>query len=222
MKNICLHFAPWEGMPPQLQTVFVHLMGGDPQVAREFYRLYFYWFNIAHEMAHILRAECGMATDSAGQLWQEEQAANDFAVAYWRHHGYQGRLRRLGQHVEGALSRMDNPVPAGHSAEAFFNQNYAQLARNPQQYGFFQFTFVQAALSKRIDLYTVLQTLISPHAVPASLEQRLPHYELDEQLPAAVIDDLREYLKPCDVILPPVAVLPDAGPMIQYVEVDED
>lgn len=220
--KVCLHYALWDGLPAEVRAVFADLMGGDPEMARDFYRLYFYWFNVAHEMAHVLIAKYGAETLSPGSAWQEEQAVNDFAAAYWRHRGQGDRLRRLGKLVEGALSRMVDPVPPGQSAEAFFDQNYLQLAQNPQHYGFFQFSFVQAALGKQMDLYTALHTLICPDAVLATPQQRLQYFEIDDQLPAAIIQDLRDCLKPFGVLLPPVAVRADAGSMIQYVEMDRD
>jgi hypothetical protein len=49
MSEYDLYYTGWEDIPDELQAPFIGMLSGSPVRAKDFYQLYFYWFNIAHE-----------------------------------------------------------------------------------------------------------------------------------------------------------------------------
>lgn len=136
MSEYDLYYTSWEDIPNEFQTPFIEMMSGSTARARDFYQLCFYWFNIAHEMAHVLKLEYGTSSYRSGDFWQEEQDCNDFAVAYWRHNRQERRLQTLSELLSEALSHLPDPVPADAKPPAFFNENYAALGKQPAHYAY--------------------------------------------------------------------------------------
>ena len=198
------------------------MLSGNPVRARDFYQLCFYWFNIAHEMAHILKLKYGTSRYLSGDFWQEEQDCNDFAVNYWRYNRQESRLQTLSKLISEALSHLPDPVPADARPQTLFNENYAELAKQLAKYGHFQFSFVKNALNEKMDLITVLRTRIHLDAKPAEHHLHFDYEEINAALPSRVVEDLRRFVAPFGVTLPSINVIREFYPMLQFVVPEEE
>lgn len=212
-----LYYTSWEDIPYEFQAFFIEILGGSHARAKDFYQLYFNWFNVAHEMAHILKLKYGTSKYLSGDFWQEEQDANDFAVIYWRHQRQQRRLQLLSEMLKEALSVLPHPVPADASPQTFFNENYAELGKQPAKYGHFQLSFVKEALKLEMDLITVLRTRIHPGAQPADAHVHFEYEEINANLPPRVVEDLRQVIAPFGVSLPSINVIKEFYPLLMFV-----
>ena len=152
LYSIRLQYARWEELPSEIQAWFAGLMGSQKERGQAFYELYFYWYNIAHELGHVLRAHYGTSAIESGP-WDEEIAVNNFAVAYWQARNERERLLRLGGWVREALETLEDPLPPGEERSTYFNTHYSELGTNPSAYGHYQFSMVLAALRQPIDLH---------------------------------------------------------------------
>jgi hypothetical protein len=173
-------------------------------------------------MAHILKLEYGTSRYLSGDFWQEEQDCNDFAVAYWRYNRQESRLQTLSKLMSEALSHLPDPVPADARPQAFFNENYEELTKQPAEYAHFQFSFVKNALKEKMDLITVLRTRIHPDARPAVHRLHFDYEEMDAALPPRVVEDLRRVIAPFGVTLPSINVIKEFYPMLQFVVPEEE
>lgn len=180
MKNIRLQYSVWADLPADFQALFTQWNGGEPAHGQTFYELYFYWFDIPHEMAHVLRERYG-ATDP--HRWRDEVAVNTFAVAYWQARGESERLRKLHMLVNQVLSQLQDPTPPGADQADYFDQNYLELAQNPPAFGFYHFSMVLAALNRPLDWQQALRTLITPEAKDAAPLTRQPYPAITVDLP---------------------------------------
>lgn len=216
MSEFDLYYTSWEEIPDEFQAPFIAMLSGSPVRAKDFYQLYFYWFNIAHEMAHILKHKYGTSKDLSGDVWREEQDCNDFAVAYWRHNRQESRLQTLGEWISEALSHLPDPVPADAEPQTFFNENYTELGKQPEKYGHFQFSFVKNAFKEKMDFITVLRTRIHPDAKPAVRDLHFDYEEISAALPPRVVEDLRRVIAPFGLALPSINVIQEFYPMLQF------
>jgi len=217
MKNIRLQFTSWEEMPGEVQALFIKWMDNDPQKAQSFYELHFYWFNIPHELGHILR---GYYSSRGDTHWQEENAVNSFAVAYWNARGESDRLQQCRQLVHSAYSQLDDPVPKGKDRSSYFDKHYRELGSNPSAYGHFQFSMVLNALEEEQNFIQALHGLITPQAIEAIPPNSMPYPEISSDLPYQIVNDMRNYLAVYKVELPDIKVIRAFSPMIQFVNWD--
>lgn len=219
MEHVTLHYATWEQVPYELQDWFIKMLGGDLDWARRFYELYFYWYSIPFEMGLILRTRYrSNEKDEIHDRWQDEKLMHEFAVAYWRQRGERQRLADLEQLAIPVISNYQSPVPLNSTPE-YYNQNYAQLRSEIRKLGYFQLSFFLSALRKNIDFYTAIKTAIYPDAVQPYYTGPLPYRELDADLPSRIVADMRRYLKPYGVELPPTSLVVESTPFIQFVEI---
>jgi len=134
-------------------------LSGNEARAEELFTTLFNWFLVAHELTHWLQREVGIALDR----FSSEVMANHFAVAFHMAAANgEERLLRLGELLQGALHRLADPTPEGEDAAAFFNANYAALARDPSRYGYYQFRFILDSIAHRSELD--FETLISQYS----------------------------------------------------------
>jgi hypothetical protein len=194
----------------------------SPVCAKKLYQLYFYWFNIAHEMAHILKLRYGTSRYVLGDFRQEEQECNDFAAAYWQHSRQESRLQTLSKLISEALSHLPDPAPADARPQAFFNENCAELSKRPAEYGHLQFAFVKKALEEKMDLLTAMRRSIHPNATPADRHLHFDYEEINAALPPSVVDDLRRVVAAFGVTLPSIDVIKESYPMPQSVVPEEE
>lgn len=140
----------WEAQPAETRAVFRTFAGGGDAQAEHFFRAFFNRFLIAHEAAHWFQVR---ANRREATLYENEEAANRLAVAFWRNQPdgecFLAELERL---AAQAVARLPDPTPAGESRAAYFGANYQTLGRDPLKYGYYQFRFMADALRDRAEL----------------------------------------------------------------------
>lgn len=214
MKNIRLQYAAWEDLPVEFQQLFIAWSGNDAERGKTFYELYFYWFDIPHEVGHVLREQYGL-TDS--NHWNDETAVNTFAVAYWQQRGENQRLQQLREFVRTIFSNLQDPLPLGEDRASYFNEHYSELATNPPAFGHFHFDMVLAALDNHWDWQQTLRSLISATAKEAVPTPTPLYASISADLPTRIVHDMRAYLIPYGLELPEMNVVCSFAPELLYV-----
>jgi len=145
----------WPSLEGPSRDFFVSLCENEAR-AEELFTALFNWFLVAHELTHWFQRESGITLDRHSS----EVMANHFAVAFHMAAADgEEKLLRLGELLEEAFHRLVDPTPEGEDAAAFFNANYAALARNPSRYGYYQFRFILDSIALRGELD--FETLVS-------------------------------------------------------------
>lgn len=67
----------WDMGDEETKQPFISLFESEI-AAGEFHKLYFQWYNIIHELGHILREHHGIEGDWSKEGASEEQSVNDF------------------------------------------------------------------------------------------------------------------------------------------------
>lgn len=173
MKAI-LYTGRWENASPADRETLSALFG-EERLPTD-YPLYFYWFNVVHELGHVLMrqyAEMLLSREA------EEQLVTDFAVAYWRAYGEPDKLAALEELVTRVLPRFHNPdtenlgflaYAAAHwDDRTFFTFN---------NYGWFQFHCTADALCRTGNLPDVLTKMGLPGRSFCSLAPQV--YDLSQ------------------------------------------
>jgi len=218
MKNIHLQYSPWEEMSAEVQSLFIEWMDNNPKKGQSFYELYFYWYNIPHELSHILR---GCYSSRGDTNWQEENAVNSFAVAYWKARGEANRLQQFRQLVLSAFSKLEDPVPSGEDRSSYLDEHYGELVPIPSAYGHFQFSMVLNALEEKQSFIQTLHSLITTQAIEAVSPHSTPYPEITSDLPYQIVSDMRNYLAAYKVELPDIKVIRAYSPNLQFVRWDD-
>jgi len=147
-RNNEIVLAHWPTVDEASRGFFLALAESEEDAEALFVEL-FNWFLVAHEMTHWFQRTVGMCLDRYGS----EAMANDAAVAFFMRDGIaETRLLRLRERIVLALTRLEDPTPAGWEEAAFFNAHYAELARDPSRYGYYQFRLIREAVDRRGDL----------------------------------------------------------------------
>jgi hypothetical protein len=151
--------AHWPTLDQATREFFGELTDSDDDAAALFVGL-FNRFLVAHEMAHWLYWTLGIERDH----YASEREANDMAVAFFSGmESGEAFLLRLRPMVEAALVRLSDPTPPQVDEAQFFNSQYGVLARNPYQYGYYQFRFILDSIDRRgaLDFATRLAELMA-------------------------------------------------------------
>lgn len=214
LKEIVLQYSLWEELPADYQAFFIQLMGNQAHRGRSFYEMYFYWFNIAHQCAHILRKTYGMSAESA---WVEERAAAEFAVAYWLVFGEEARLGQLGECLYDALRILPNPILPDEDPAEYFDAHYGETVQHPSEFAYIHFRWAVDALERRPDFLATLRSLVTPEArtAPAIAPRFYP--DIDPDLPMLIIPDMRALLAEFEVELAPVELVRGFSRALQFV-----
>ncbi len=128
---IYIQYALWEDLPAEVRSFTASLTGKGLAEGKSFYELYFYGYNIPHEVGHILRTVANTRTE---RQWDEEMSCNRFAVAFWRARGAVDLLRQLEESLPLSLSRLPDPCPPDADRVDYFNRHYQELS-DPASYG---------------------------------------------------------------------------------------
>jgi hypothetical protein len=105
-------------------------------------------FLVAHELGHYL-VDMGGRMDKLSN-WQNEVEANRIAIAFWQLRP--GEAKTLPERIDNNfawLATLSSPVPAGHDAGTYFNDNYARLSQDGAAYSWYQGAFVRSAWADR-------------------------------------------------------------------------
>ena len=90
----------------------------------------------AHETGHAVQH----ATKKLGpDLYQNEYAANEMAILYWRAVGRTTELDQCYQYAKKVVGQLKNPAPEGVDPIQYFNEHYQELGADPYKYGYYQF-----------------------------------------------------------------------------------
>ena len=143
--------VPWWGTAaPDMRAVFRTFAAGGDAEAEHLFRAFFNRFLIAHEAGHWFQAGSNRREPT---LYQNEDAANRFAVAFWRTQpGGEAFLAELERLATRAAANLQDPTPPGEDPVAYFGANYQALGREPLKYGYYQFRFMRDALRERARL----------------------------------------------------------------------
>jgi hypothetical protein len=128
---------------------------GDERIQEKF-DLYFHWFNIVHEIGHIIIDIQKVKMDQV----DEELYANCFAVAYWRSVDNSNNLVKLQQMIQDILKHMPSPIPEGVAFNDYFKSIWGTDQMNSvMMYGYFQISCVSEAFNSNKSLSELLSEL---------------------------------------------------------------
>ena len=83
---------------------------------------------LAHEIGHVLRAQHRNAYTN---VWEEENAVNQFSVAYWRVKGQTNRLFQLENMIRQVLANLPDPVPADQDRVVYLLNHFQEISSDP-------------------------------------------------------------------------------------------
>jgi len=125
--------------------------------AEEKFRIYFFWYNVIHELGHAIMM---VYNDVRPHPVKEEQLVNDFAVAFWLHYGEDKMINNLKDIVQCSLLNFMCPANIGvtHIDWAIEKWGTDELF-NFNNYGWFQFNCVNNSLNGKKPLSSVLKQM---------------------------------------------------------------
>lgn len=185
----------YQKAPPEQKKMIQELFGENAEYN---YEIYFHWYNVLHELGHAIMM---FNASSRPHPAEEEQLVNNFAYAYWKHYGDQKKLTALCSIVDKTIRKFTIP--------AYDNEDYMNYAKKMwgtdelfsfNNYGWFQFSSVQAAITGASNLEQVLNRMCSVKVSPQKAETL--RYEICDQMAALVVADAVRLMKDWGVRLP--------------------
>ena len=180
---------------PEQREMIHQLFGEDAELK---YEIYFHWYNVLHELGHAIMM---FNASSRPHPADEEQLVNNFACAYWKHYGEQQKFNYLCAIVNETIHRFSSP--------ARNNESYLDYAKSKwgteefftfNNYGWFQFSSVKAAMKEGPNLEQALNRMCSTNI--SSQPVKTLKYEICDQMPACVVADAVRLVKDWGVLLP--------------------
>ncbi len=211
-----IQYAQWEDLPPAVQSVFAGFTGKGLADGQKLYELYFYGYNIPHELGHILRSIAGTRSDLN---YDEEINANRFAVAFWRARRAVNLLRQVEETLRLCLARLPDPLPPGEDRADYFNKHQRELI-DPPKYGHYQFNMVLSALARPESFTQVLQALFNLTPPPEESVARslaLGDPIISPDLPAQTLAEIRSAMEAFGLPLPEITLQRIYTPALQRV-----
>ena len=157
------------------------------------FRLYFQWYNVIHELGHGL-----LYYNNGNKLSfvDEEQLANDFAVAYWKYYGEEEKLTELHNIVNYAVEHVGTNTQNGIDYMQLGRENSTGRSVNDDffnfnDYGWFQFSSVKHAIETDKDLETVLKEMGFTN-FKLTEPKTLKYESIDEDTSTQIINDATE------------------------------
>lgn len=142
------------GTEEQNNSVLV-TFGNDNTEER--FKLYFWWYNVIHEVGHGVVYYNGNKKLSGPE---EEQLVNDFAYAYWSYYGEQEKLDRVEEIINYAYDHIQNEEGRSMDYMEYARKNWNKNSFYTfDKYGYFQFSSVKETYKNKKDLKTVLQEM---------------------------------------------------------------
>ena len=181
--------------PTEQKKMIQKLFGEDAEYN---YEIYFHWYNVLHELGHAIMM---FNASSRPHPAEEEQLVNDFAYAYWKHYGEPHKLKNLHSIVNETIHKFTIPT--------YNDEYYLDYAKNVwgteeffsfNNYGWFQFSSVQAAITKATSLEQALNKMCSAKVSPKKSETL--KYEICDQMASQVIADAVRLMKDWGILLP--------------------
>lgn len=136
----------------QVQQIGYNQLFGNERIQEKF-DLYFHWFNIIHEIGHIIVDIQKIDMDKV----DEELFVNCFAVAYWRSVDDYNNLSKVHCMIEDILKCMPSPIPQGITFNDFFKSIWGTEQMNSvMMYGYFQILCISEAFKSNKSLSDLL------------------------------------------------------------------
>ena len=209
MQNIfTLYYQSWEQTLPKQKEIFVRFFAGDEKRAQTFYKRFFLCFNIVHECTHAIRCARGIRSSH----YEEERAANLFAVAFFRFLKKEDFLKQVQKDVEDIWQNL----PSLHidNEASYFNQNYQHLSQEPSQYGYFQLRFLKDAFAWDKNIFETLSHVFS-YEVDSFKE---PIAEVEVKMDASYMVRLcMKVVRQMGLEVPKIRLRQEVSPNIQYI-----
>lgn len=156
----------------------------------ERFKLYFYWYNVLHELGHgLIYYNDGVDIDVA----DEEQLVNDFAVAYWKYYGEAEKVAELENIADYAVRHIGTNYKDGvdylklakeNSNHKSFNSSFF----NFNDYGWFQFSSVKHSFETNKSLQDVLKEMGFSN-FDLKEEKNLIYNEINTDVSTQIIND---------------------------------
>lgn len=185
----------YEKAPLEQKKMIQDLFGEDAEYK---YEIYFHWYNVLHELGHaIMMFNASVRPHPA----EEEQLVNNFAYAYWKHYGEQRKREELCSIVDETVGEFSVPASGNESYMDYAKNNWGtEELFTFNNYGWFQFSSVRAAITDAPDLGQALNRMCSAEIFPKKAETL--SYDVDDRMPARVVADAVSRMKAWGVRLP--------------------
>lgn len=119
--------------------------------------MYFWWFNVLHEVGHALIEYNGKIKISRPE---EEQLVNDFAYAYWAYYGEEEKLLQVEEIIDYAVAHIQNDEKSDMNYMEYAKKNWNKSSFwKFNNYGYFQFNAGKETFKNKKTLDTVLKEM---------------------------------------------------------------
>ena len=174
------------------QMGFAQLFG-EESVQKKF-DLYFHWYNIIHEIGHVLVDINNVDMDGVN----EELFANSFAVAYWKKVDKKNNLNRVKEMIYHIIKDIPSPLTKESNFKEFFKKIWGtEIMNSVMMYGYFQLCCVLEAFNLDKNLSEVLQEVGYKEV---SLSKMKPYsYDVNSENTEKVLENCLDNLKACGV-----------------------
>ena len=197
MNNYCAQIitGAYQLAPKEQQEMIQNLFGTDAEYK---YEIYFHWYNIIHELGHvIMNFNCVQRPHPA----EEEQLVNNFANAYWKYYGELEKLEEVNEIVNDTISKFAVPDQKNVGYMEYAKENWgADDFFSFNNYGWFQYNSVLAAMSGTQNLKQVLHEMCGDKIFTQKPE--LLKYTVRDDTPMLIVTDAVEILRKWGVCLP--------------------
>lgn len=181
---------------PSEQKKMIHELFGEK--AEYKYELYFHWYNVIHELGHAIMM---FNSPSRPHPADEEQMVNNFAYAYWKYYGEQKKLEELYSIVDETFQKFSIPTQNNESYIDYAKDKWGkQELFTFNNYGWFQFSSVRAAITGDTNLEQALNRMFSVKVSPKKEETM--KYKICDQMADQVVADAVRSMKAWGVLLP--------------------
>lgn len=200
-KGPCILTGMLEHSDKNDVEMFRDLFGNSDEFEDE-YNLYFHWYNMIHELGHLIYMKNKSAFEWISPVY-EEKHVNDLAVAYWRTYGEKARLDRVYEIVTRIISQLKPPCSDEDILTHYEDEKaFREASRDSNDYAFIQFSLVKHAIETiDTDFYETLK--IKGFDVRNNTACKLAYSDLDIQM---IVDDAVEVVRSHGLHMPDVKV----------------
>ena len=181
--------------PKAQQEMIQKLFGSDAEYK---YEIYFHWYNIIHELGHvIMNFNCVDRPHPA----EEEQLVNNFACAYWKFYGELEKLEDVNEIVRDTLSQFTVPDQKNVGYMEYAKENWGtDNFFTFNNYGWFQYNSVLTAIAGMQNLEQVLDIMCDGKILPQRSD--LFKYKVCDEMPMQIVEEAVKNLKEWGLCLP--------------------
>jgi hypothetical protein len=199
-----------EGADEKSRQNIQSMFGVSESEVNECFNLYFHWFNVIHELSHIMASNNGV--QDINDIVRKETMVNRIAASFLREFGDIELYKRLQLVVDNAQKQLESPIPVGVSFDEYFSKYTAKSDRDMSQYAFFQITIVENLLDSTESIYEVLnQHGIIINKIPENSKLRSINKNIGTQ---QIIDEASAIFIEMGLVVPKVTVIFCDNPLI--------